>query len=57
MKNGVQYFGTFLMKGSVAYVLWEAMQKDSKGKAALDDHMKEVNKAYKKLTGSVDKSD
>ena len=49
MSNGVQYYGTFLMKGSQAYELWEQMQKDPKVKAKLDAHMKELDKKNKEL--------
>jgi hypothetical protein len=51
MKNGVQYYGVFLMKGSTAYDLWEQMQKDPKVKAKLDAHLKEVDKKYKEMSG------
>ncbi len=44
--NGVQYYGTFLMKGSTAYELYEAAKKDPSAKQKLDAHMKEVNKNY-----------
>lgn len=44
--NGVQYFSNFLMKGSAAYELYEAMKKEPSTKAKLDAHLKEVNKNY-----------
>lgn len=38
------------MKGSTAYTLWENMQKDPKGKAKLDEHLKDLDKKNKDLT-------
>lgn len=47
--NGVQYYGLFLMKGSVAYDLWEQMKKDPTIKNKLDTLIKDVGRKYEPL--------
>lgn len=49
----VVYKGVGLMKGSVALMLWQEWQKETKDRAVaqkkLDNHMKDVDKRYKEL--------
>ena len=52
MKNAVLYRGSWLMKSSQAYYLYEVWKKfgDNKDRKNLDNHMKELDAKYKALS-------
>lgn len=51
MSKFVMYKGEKLMQGSTAYELYHDKDDIKKNRKALDNHMKELDKSWRKLEG------